>query len=51
VKTDARGTALVRYLAAGKYRLDAKTEDGRKAGQWVEVTVNQESIVELKLKP
>jgi len=49
--TDGRGTGFVRYLAPGKYRLQAKIEDGRRAEQWVDVTAGQESIVELSLKP
>jgi hypothetical protein len=48
--TDGHGTSFVRYLAPGKYRLQAKIEDGRRAEQWVDVTAGQESIVELNLK-
>jgi hypothetical protein len=51
VTTDRRGQAMVRYLLPGKYRLDAKVEDGRRAGQWVEVSTQPETIVELRLKP
>jgi hypothetical protein len=48
--TDGRGAAIVRYLAPGKYRLEAKIEDGRKAGQWIDVSADQESVVQLQLK-
>jgi hypothetical protein len=50
VKTDGRGTAAVRYLLPGRYRLEAKTEDGRRAGEWVEVGLKQETVAELRLK-
>ena len=50
VTTDERGAAVIRHLLPGKYRLEAKVDDGRKAGQWVEVMGKQESIVEMRLK-
>lgn len=50
VKTDGRGTATVRYLLPGRYRLEAKIEDGRRAGEWVEVGLKQETVAELRLK-
>lgn len=49
--TDARGAAVVRYLQPGRYRLEAKIEDGRRAGQWIDVGAKLETVVELRLMP
>jgi hypothetical protein len=48
--TDARGAASVHHLLPGRYRVDARIEDGRKAGAWVEVEAKRESVLQLTLK-
>jgi hypothetical protein len=49
--TDARGTATVRYLLPGKYRLQAHLDDGRKASEWIDVGAQPETSATLVLAP
>jgi hypothetical protein len=48
--TDVHGSATVRHLLPGRYRVDARIEDGRKASAWVEIAAKRETAVELTLK-
>jgi hypothetical protein len=48
--TDAHGSAIVRHLLPGRYRVDARIDDGRRAGAWAEVAAKRETVVQLTLK-
>jgi hypothetical protein len=51
VRTGRDGSALVRYLPAGRYRLHARLEDGRSGTATVELTAGESAMVEIKVEP
>lgn len=50
-RSDNRGTALVRYLPAGRYRLHARLEDGRSGTAVAQIVAGETAEVDIRLRP
>lgn len=50
-RSDAGGSAVVRHLPTGRYRLHARHEDGRSGTALVEVVAGETVVVDIRLAP